>query len=417
MKETKTLEFKSDISNTFLKTVSAFANYGEGQIIFGVDDDGNPIGLTDTTNFCLNIKNKINDSISPKPQFSLNVNSTNNTVSLVVYEGLDKPYLYKGKAYKRNDTSSIEVERGELTRLTLEGCDKNFEDLKSEDQNLTFNVLSQALQDTLKIDKVDTNILKTMSFFSDKDGYNNAAALVADSNTFPGIDIAVMEDDDNIRYRNTIENVSVITQLKKTVEIFESNYLYESIEGMNRVRHEKIPQRAFREAIANALIHRTWDIKAHIKVVMYSDRIEISSPGGLTKGMSEDGYLNGLFSVLRNPILGGVFFRLRYIEHFATGIKMIKKAYIDALQKPAFKISSEGIKVELPIVNKQALITIDEKKVMDVFVKGIVFSSKQLAQMSGFTKSKTIRILNSLIEKRRIVKTGGGRSVYYSLPY
>ena len=40
MKENSKLEFKSDITNTFLKTVSAFANYEGGQIIFGVTDEG-----------------------------------------------------------------------------------------------------------------------------------------------------------------------------------------------------------------------------------------------------------------------------------------------------------------------------------------------------------------------------------------
>lgn len=38
---------------------------------------------------------------------------------------------------------------------------------------------------------------------------------------------------------------------------------------------EKIPEAAFREAIANALIHRVWDINSHIRVSMFDDRIEI----------------------------------------------------------------------------------------------------------------------------------------------
>ena len=41
MRETRTLEFKETITNTFLKTVSAFSNYDGGIILFGVDDDGN----------------------------------------------------------------------------------------------------------------------------------------------------------------------------------------------------------------------------------------------------------------------------------------------------------------------------------------------------------------------------------------
>ena len=46
MRETRMLEFKETITNTFLKTVSAFANYDGGTILFGVDDDdGNIKGL------------------------------------------------------------------------------------------------------------------------------------------------------------------------------------------------------------------------------------------------------------------------------------------------------------------------------------------------------------------------------------
>ena len=45
MRETRILEFKETITNTFLKTVSAFSNYDGGTILFGVDDDGNVKGF------------------------------------------------------------------------------------------------------------------------------------------------------------------------------------------------------------------------------------------------------------------------------------------------------------------------------------------------------------------------------------
>ena len=47
MRETRILEFKETITNTFLKTVSAFSNYNGGIILFGVDDNGNVKGLLD----------------------------------------------------------------------------------------------------------------------------------------------------------------------------------------------------------------------------------------------------------------------------------------------------------------------------------------------------------------------------------
>ncbi len=44
MRETRTIEFKEAITNTFLKTVSAFSNYDGGIILFGIDDNGNVKG-------------------------------------------------------------------------------------------------------------------------------------------------------------------------------------------------------------------------------------------------------------------------------------------------------------------------------------------------------------------------------------
>ena len=57
MKESHSLEFKSEVTRGFLKTVSAFANFGKGSIFFGVDDDGRAVGLDDPASSCLDIEN------------------------------------------------------------------------------------------------------------------------------------------------------------------------------------------------------------------------------------------------------------------------------------------------------------------------------------------------------------------------
>ena len=190
MKENRELELKLTITNTFLKTVSAFANYGSGRIIFGIDDNGKIVGIDDLDETCLSLENKINDNIVPKPNFSFIKNNRDKTITLVVKEGLDKPYLYKGKAYKRNDTSTVEVDRLELNRLTLEGMNRYFEELRSNDQELKFEVLKKELKEKLAIENFSIDLLKTLNLYDDKEGYNNAAALVADKNSFSGIDIA-----------------------------------------------------------------------------------------------------------------------------------------------------------------------------------------------------------------------------------
>lgn len=121
MRETRNLEFKETITSTFLKTVSAFSNYDGGTILFGVDDDGNIKGLSDIIKACLDIENKINDTISPQPDYVLEPNEVNKTIKLIVKSGLQKPYLYKSKAYKRNDSATIEVDTLEFSRLVLKG--------------------------------------------------------------------------------------------------------------------------------------------------------------------------------------------------------------------------------------------------------------------------------------------------------
>ena len=110
MRETKTVEFKEEITNTFLKTVSAFSNYDGGEIYFGIDDEGNIKGLKDVKQACLDIENKVNASISPQPDYALEVQNNDKTIKLIVKSGRNKPYLYKSTAYRRNDTSTIEVD-------------------------------------------------------------------------------------------------------------------------------------------------------------------------------------------------------------------------------------------------------------------------------------------------------------------
>ena len=414
MKESKELELKSTITNTFLKTVSAFSNYNSGKIIFGIDDNGKIIGLENIEELCLDLENKINDNISPKPDFKFIKDTKKNIITLIVGEGFNKPYLYKGKAYKRNDTSTVEVDRIELNRLTLLGLNQYYEELKARKQNLEFKILTKELEEKLSLKDVSKDVLKTLNLYDDKIGYNNAAELFADNNTFSGTDIAKFgKNIDEILDRNLFINMSIISQFQKTLEVFNRYYKYEQILGSERIEKELIPEKAFRETIANALIHRTWDVNSNIRISMYEDKIEISSPGGLPSGISEKEYLNGQISQLRNPILANIFFRLKYIEMFGTGIRRINESYKDYSVKPAFEIFENSIKITLPIITTRLFLTTDEKIVMDILAKGAILSSSEILKMTELKKDKLNRLLKKLIQKNYIDVIGNGRGTKY----
>ena len=82
MKESKNIEFKENVNNSFLKTVSTYANFNDGKIIFGINDNGKKIGLKDIKKTKLEIENKINDTIRPMPIYSFIENSSNDIVNI-----------------------------------------------------------------------------------------------------------------------------------------------------------------------------------------------------------------------------------------------------------------------------------------------------------------------------------------------
>ena len=413
MRETATLEFKQQLSKSYLKTVSAYANYGTGKIIFGIADDGTPVGLADPQDTCLRIEHAINDSIDPVPRFELAIEGDTRTVTLTVHEGPDKPYLSSGRAYRRTDTSTVEVSRLEYGRLVLTGEHVSFDALVAKEQDLAFGHLEKELASKLGLKPLDQNSLISLELMTPSGKYCNAAALLADSNHFPGIDIARFGESINIiNARHTFEHMSVLEQMQRTLEVFDTYYAYEEIVGFERIAKTLVPREAFREAIANALVHRCWDVRANIKVGMFADRIEITSPGGLPAGITEELYLAGGPSVARNPILANVFFRLGHIERFGTGIPRILDEYAHETVSPSFALRDSSITVMLPVTVLEN-VTLDEEAILAVLAKGSALTRSQISEKTQLSKSKAIRTLNALVEKGLVTKVGEGRSVRY----
>lgn len=414
MRETRTLEFKETITNTFLKTVSAFSNYDGGTILFGVDDDGNIKGLPDAKQACLDIENKINDSITPQPDYMLEIQNSDQTIKLTVKSGLQKPYLYKSKAYKRNDTATIEVDTVEFSRLVLDGKNIQFEELPCKDQELSFEILRRKLKENIRIENFDKDTLKTLNLYNDDNGFNNAAGILADKNHFPGIDIVKFgENISIIQKKSTFKNVSVLEVYEKALEVFRDYYQYEVIQGADRKKMEKISEAAFREAIANALIHRVWDVDSQIRVSMFDDRIEIVSPGGLPSGITEEEYLAGKLFVLRNRNLANVFYRLGFVEIFGTGITRIKQLYAEALIKPDFEVSENAIKIMLPIFEKNVDLTKDEIVIYKLLSKTMLKPISEVAPYVPFGKSKITKLLKEMCQKGVITVEGKGKGTKY----
>ena len=194
-------------------------------------DSGKVLGIADTGKACLDLENCLNNSIRPVPDYELTVRD-DQTICLTVQAGRFKPYFYKGKVYKRNDTATVEADRMEYIRLILDGENRSFEELKASEQDPAFSCLEKEFAARIGVHKLDKDVLKTLELYSDDNGYNNAAALLADQNAFHGIDIVRFGDSiDKIMYRETIEHQSILNQYHKAIRVFRTYYQYEQIEG------------------------------------------------------------------------------------------------------------------------------------------------------------------------------------------
>jgi ATP-dependent DNA helicase RecG len=346
--ESKTTELKEKFTKSMLKTVSAFSNYHDGTIYIGVRDDGEIVGNSNINKDRIDIENTINTTITPKPIFDLNIIEIDNKfiLEIVVYKGDNGPYYYQNTAYMRNYTSTIPVDGNNLTRLILKSKNLTYDQMTSDKEELSFKYLKSKLKAVLNIDEISVAILTTLGLYGENT-FNHAALLLADNGKLSQsyVDIARFKLDTNTFLdRKRLENQSLLEYFDQSIDEFQIRYSsYQIIDGKHRTTRELIPFIAFREALSNAIIHRDYLLNAGVQIAMFDNRIEIASPGGLPEGMDEEQFCKGLTSLSRNPIIANVFFRLKLIEQFGTGINRIMDSYKQYKLTPSFEISTSQI--------------------------------------------------------------------------
>lgn len=161
LNENYCLEFKEKVSSTLYKTISAYANYNDGKILVGIADDGLIMGVEDGKAVKLSLENAINDNFTPRPEYKIEEYSLDGKtiIEINVRKGRNVPYLYKGDAYRRMDTSTVKINESELFDLLLKKRNLTYDASESNKQNLGFDDLEKTLGAKLNITQVDINVL------------------------------------------------------------------------------------------------------------------------------------------------------------------------------------------------------------------------------------------------------------------
>jgi ATP-dependent DNA helicase RecG len=189
-----------------------------------------------------------------------------------------------------------------------------------------------------------------------------------------------------------------------------------TFEGAYRIDHPDYPDVTLREAYVNALIHRDYYVEGSVLVSMFDDRLEFMSLGGIMPGVTYDLMLMGV-SVTRNEKLAQIFYRLKIIEAFGTGIPRIFAAYEKSVVKPEIPVVDGGFIIRLPNQNyglqkARATKSEREQRLLDFF-NTMEFTKEDAAKILGMSVNGTYKFLVRMSEKGLLnAKKDGKRWVY-----
>ncbi len=291
-----------------------------------------------------------------------------------------------------------------MIRLTLWGQDKTYDSMPSFNQKLTFTMLENEFLNMGEDIKITLDVLKTLNLYQ-KEAFNIAALLISDENDLETSEIDMVKFKSGtsiIEDRKTIKKCSIINQFNEANIFFNKHCSpVEVLEKIRRVKKTPIPLVAFREALANAIVHRDYLIKGTIQVAYYDNRIEIISWGGLVKDMSEEAFYNDNLSILRNPIVAQVFRRLGLIEAFGTGVRKIIKSYEETQFIPAFVIEDKYIKVVLPNIYFDDSKFKEEEKIINYLQINQKITRIEMEKILNVSRDKAYSILNKMVKNQK----------------
>ena len=315
---------------SWLKSVSAFSNGIGGALIFGVTDNEELIGLSDSKDVSEKISEIIKTKMDPIPQVIMEIHEEAGNVFVIlrVPSGIETPYYYIGEgsrtAFVRVGNQSIPARTIDLKRLVLHGSNKTYDSLTSQYkyENFAFTKLrsvyrKRAGQELEESDFTSFGLTEVNGMLT------NAGALLADDSPIRhsrlfctrwyGLDKAsgVMEAIDDKEFSG-----SLVTLLQSGEEFVKNNFKKRWKKTANgRLEMPDYSERAILECIVNALIHRDYlDLGSEVNIDMYDNRLEIYSPGGMYDGsIVQNLDTDRILSRRRNPIIADIFNRMNYM--------------------------------------------------------------------------------------------------------
>lgn len=338
--------------------ICAFANAAGGTLLIGVDDRNNIQGVSFDNAKRSALQNSV-DEISPSLHCDVYTVPIEGKEIIVIEvpSGEQKPYVLSGAIYVRQGPNTQKLTTVEEMRDFFQQADRiYFDEAPCKTMDVEKDIPKENIQQFRELAGLssaisDEQIFSNLKLYT-RDGFlKNGAVLFFALNpekffekavircvAFEGTDKRYITDDKVMTGTLYRQFLQAMDWLKGKLDV---RYDIEGVGSQPRKEIWEIPETVFKEAVINALAHRDYYEKgARITIELFEDRVEISNPGGLVSGIPKNEF--GKRSLSRNPLIFGLFERIRMVEQIGSGIIRMRDLMAEAgLTPPEF--SMEGI--------------------------------------------------------------------------
>ncbi|MDR2196447.1 MAG: putative DNA binding domain-containing protein [Coriobacteriales bacterium] len=376
--ESNRLEFKRELPKEnlrYIKTLVAFANGSGGKLIIGVDNETREIVGVDKPDRTIDsIADALSNLCEPQlfPAITSHALDGKTIISVEVFPGRKTPYFIKSLGrqkgvYVRVGATSRVADAVKVKELVLRGEGDSFDaqvyldeplDLKAAEKLCLVierykrnSALTNGLSEPKK--KVTIKNLENWGLVRRESGEllpTNAFMLMTNNPfKYVAVQCGVFKGTNRAVFVDKREYSGPIYEQVEEAERFvlRNIRLKADFDRLQRVETYELPIAAIREAIVNGQVHRFMESTMHLQVLLFDDRLEVSSPGALYGGLTLEMALAGNVTV-RNRVVAETFKQMGLFENWGTGLQRIKESCeAMGLPEPEFQEIGDTFRVNI----------------------------------------------------------------------
>ena len=297
----------------------------KGEVYYGIDEEGNVIGVDVSKKTISDVNHMIRDNIKPLPT-RMSVQALyleEKSVIKVSVEGQDSPYSAYGKYYIREKDKDVLMNSNEF-KTFFEKKQDNYLAWESEETCYGINEVDEKLlmyfiEEANKKGRIaydysnSKDILQKLGLMSENGNLNNAGLYLFGNNKPLKIDL-IDEEKEDVFEGNIFECIDEALR-----------FIKEAI-GYNNTEVE-IPVRAIKEIVINSFAHAYYGSDERNRYVVTKSLISIYNPGSISKSIDPIRFASGAVgSKMRNVLISSTLYEYGLLDSFGTGFDKIFKS-------------------------------------------------------------------------------------------